>query len=139
MAELWLRALNAPWLVVHGAASQEYFHWYARPTRFESLPVAYDSGAGDRVYHLPFEPRDAVVVDLRSLPHLTSTADSAFLTAYLNWAAGKRPVDVHWTSPGEAAFEVNLAAGEAVLLKVNNAPGWRASGATIETDPSDFS
>ena len=30
VAELWLRALNAPLLVVHGAASREYFHWYAQ-------------------------------------------------------------------------------------------------------------
>jgi hypothetical protein len=138
IAELWLRALNAPWLVVHGAASREYFHWYARPNRFAALPVAWDNGAGDRVYHLPIEPRDAVVVDLHALPHLTSTEDAAFLNAYVNWAAGKRPVPVHWISAGEAAFDVNLAADEAVLLKVNNAPGWRASGATLENDPIGF-
>jgi hypothetical protein len=142
IAELWLRALNAPWLVVHGAASREYFHWYARPNRFAALPVAWDNNGGDTVYRLPnFDPQEAVVVDLpalRTLPRLDSTADRHFLETYVNWAAGKRPVPVHWISSGEATFDVNLSADEAVLLKVNNDPGWRASGATLETDPIGF-
>jgi hypothetical protein len=142
VAELWLRALNAPLLVVHGAASREYFHWYARPNRFADLPVAWDDGAGDRVYRLPnFDAHEAVVVDLAArgkLPLIGSTADDHFLSAYVNWAAGKRPVAVHWTSSGSAAFDVNLAADEAVLLKVNNDAGWRAAGASIESDPIGF-
>jgi hypothetical protein len=142
VAELWLRALNAPLLVVHGAASREYFHWYARPDRFAALPVAWDNGAGDRIYRLPnFDTHEAVVVDLGALarlPPIASTADVQFLTAYVKWAAGKRPIAIHWTSSGSAAFDVNLAAGEAVLLKVNNDSGWRAAGATIETDPIGF-
>jgi hypothetical protein len=142
VAELWLRALNAPLLVVHGAASREYFHWYARPNRFAALPVAWDNGAGDWVYRLPnFDPHEAVVVDLSalaSLPRIASTADDGFLTAYVKWAMGKRPVAVHWTSSGEAAFNVNLGVDEAVLLKVNNDPGWRAAGATLDSDPIGF-
>ncbi len=142
IAELWLRALNAPLLVVHGAASREYFHWYARPNRFDALPVAWDNGAGDRIYHLPnFEPHEAVVVDLGALarlPRIASTADGQFLSDYVQWAAGKRPVAVHWASSGQAAFDVHLGPGEAVLLKVNNDPGWRTAGATIDTDPIGF-
>lgn len=142
VAELWLRALNAPWLVVHGAASREYFHWYARPERFAALPVAWDDGAGDMIYHLPnFEPHEAVVVDLATLsklPRLDSTADARFLEAYVSWAAGKRPVAMRWSASGDAAFDVNLGAQEAVLLKVNNEAGWRAAGASIETDPIGF-
>jgi hypothetical protein len=139
VAELWLRALNAPLLVVHGPSSREYFHWYARPNRFAALPVAWDNGAGDKVYRLPdFEDHEAVVVDLANLPPLTSTAGERFLEAYVNWAAGKRPLAVHWISSGEAAFDVNLRANEAVLLKMNNDPGWRAPRATIESDPIGF-
>jgi IPT/TIG domain len=142
VAELWLRALNAPLLVVHGATSREYFHWYARPDRFAALPVAWDNGAGDRIYRLPnFDAHEAVVVDLgalATLPPITSTADDQFLSAYVQWAAGKRPVTVHWTSSGSATFDVNLSANEAVLLKVNNDPGWRAPGASIEADPIGF-
>jgi hypothetical protein len=142
VAELWLRALNAPLLVVHGAASREYFHWYARPNRFAALPVAWDNGAGDRIYRLPnFDAREAVVVDLAALgrlPRIASTADEQFLTAYVKWAAGKRPVPVRWTSSGAAALDVNLGADEAVLLKINHDPGWRAAGASLQSDPIGF-
>jgi hypothetical protein len=142
IAELWLKALNAPWMVVHGPESREYFHWYAQPSKFAALPVAWDNGAGDRVYRLPFEPHEAVVVDYPTLPRITSPSDERFLDAYVTWAAGKRPVDVRWTSSGEAAFDVNLGANEAVLLKINNNPGWRASsdssGAIITNDPIGF-
>lgn len=142
VAELWLRALNAPLLVVHGAASREYFHWFARPNRFAALPVVWDNGAGDRIYRLPnFDPHEAVVVDLGALaklPPIASTADVQFLSAYVKWAAGKRPVTVHWTSSGSASFDVSLAAGEAVLLKINNDAGWRATGASVQSDPIGF-
>jgi hypothetical protein len=138
VAELWLRALNAPLLVVHGAASREYFHWYSQPEKFASLPVAWDNGAGDRIYRLRFEPQEAVVVDYAALPRMTSIADEYFLDAYVSWAAGKRPVSMHWLSSGEATFDVNLGATEAVLLKVNNDSGWRAPGATITNDPIGF-
>jgi hypothetical protein len=139
LAELWLRAVNAPWLVVHGAASREYFHWYAQPDKFAALPVAWDNGAGDRIYRLPnYEPHEAVVVDLVPLPALLTTHDPHFLDAYVKWSAGKRQVPVQWRSSGHAAFDVNLAPNEAVLLKVNQDPGWRASGAGIDRDPIGF-
>jgi hypothetical protein len=138
IAELWLKALNTPWLVVHGPASHEYFHWYAQPSKFAALQVAWDNGAGDRIYRLPFDPQEAVVVDYPTLPRITSMADERFLDAYVHWAAGKRPVSVHWLSSGEGAFDVNLAANEAVLLKINNDPGWHAPGAIITNDPIGF-
>ena len=102
------------------------------------MPIAWDNGAGDRIYHLPFEPHEAVVVDYPTMPRITSTADESFLTAYVNWSAGKRPVAIHWTSSGEAEFDANLAPGEEILLKINRDPGWRASGATIASDPIGF-
>jgi hypothetical protein len=142
LSELWLRAVNAPLLVVHGPASREYFHWYTRPNRFAALPIAWNNGAGDTVYRLPnFDANEAVVVDLgalASLPRLASTDDERFLSAYVKWATGKRPVAVHWTTSGAAAFDVNLGVDEAVLLKVNNNPGWRATGASVQSDPIGF-
>jgi hypothetical protein len=138
LAELWLQAVNAPWLVVHGAASREYFHWYAQPDKFAALPVAWDNGAGDRVYRLRGDPHEAVVVDLLQRPRLTATDDTQFLEAYVKWSAGKRPVPIHWSSSGQAAFDVNLGANEAVLLKRNQDPGWHAAGAKIQSDPIGF-
>jgi hypothetical protein len=142
IAELWLRALNAPLIVVHGASSREFYHWYAQPDRFASLPVAWDDGAGDIVYRIPdFAAHEAVVVDLAGLaklPRLDSTSNALFLDAYVNWAAGKRPVELHRISAADVAFDTNLQAGEAVLLKVNYDRGWRATGATLGSDPIGF-
>ena len=142
IAELWLRALNVRYLVVDGADSREYFHWFSQPEKFAALPVAWDNGAGDTVYDAPgFDGHDAVVVDLpamQKLPPFRSTADPDFLTAYDAWAAGKRPARVHWNAPGSAVLDARLAPDEAVLVKINHDRGWRASGATVATDPIGF-
>jgi IPT/TIG domain len=140
--ELWLRALNAATAVVHHSESREHFHWYSEAGNNPALPVVWDNGAGDTVARLPdFRPNDAVVVDLRELsrlPRLDSTANAAALAAYVSWAEGKRPLTVHWKSEADAAFDVDLTASEAVLVKMNNDPGWRASQASIENDPIGF-
>jgi hypothetical protein len=142
IAELWLRALNVHYFVVHLAASREYFHWYAQPEKFAALRVAWDNGAGDTIYQTPAQP-EAVVVDLdamRRLPPLHSTADARFLAAYVNWAAGKRPASIRWDGVDSATIDSTLAPGEAVLVRVNNDPGWRAAGAgaSVASDPLGF-
>jgi hypothetical protein len=140
VAELWLRALNVRWLVVHHAASREYFHWYAQTEKFAALRVAWDNGAGDTIYQTPVQP-EAVVVDLDAmgrLPPLQSTGDPRFLEAYLNWAAGKRPAAIRWNGVDSASIDAALAPGEAVLVRVNDAPGWSASGVSVGRDPIGF-
>jgi hypothetical protein len=142
IAELWLRALNIRYLVVHGAESSEYFHWFSQPEKFAVLPVAWDDGAGDTIYEAPgFDGQDAVVVSLSAmhkLPRLTSTGDASFLAAYTAWAAGKRPAAIHWNAPGSAVLDAQLGPDEAVLVKINHDRGWRASGETVASDPIGF-
>ena len=142
IAQLWLRALNAPLMVVHDAKSREYFHWFSEPEKFRDLPVVWDNGAGDTIHRvLDFEAHDAVVVDLDALarlPALTSTADEKFLEAYVNWAAGKRPAALSWYSSDQVEIRANLAPGEGVLVKFNNDGGWRAEGASVASDPIGF-
>jgi hypothetical protein len=140
VAELWMRALNVRWLVVHGAASREYFHWYAQPEKFSMLPVAWDNGEGDTIYRNAVQP-EAVVVDLDAmsrLPPLRSTDDSRFLEAYVTWAAGKRPASIRWSGVDRAVLDALIGPDEAVLVRVNNAPGWRASGVSATSDPIGF-
>jgi hypothetical protein len=142
IAELWLRALNVRYLVVHGADSREYFHWFAQPDKFAVLPVAWDNGAGDTVYQAPgFDGQGAVVVDLPAmhrLPPFRSTGDAGFLAAYDAWAAGKRPAPIHWTAPDRAVLDAPLAAEEAILVKTDYDRGWHASGAKVASDPIGF-
>ena len=142
IAELWLRALNVRYLVVDGADSREYFHWFSEPEKFAALPVEWDNGAGDTIYRAPgFAGQDAVIVDLAAmhkLPRLTSTGDAGFLAAYDAWAAGKRAAPIRWDAPDRALVDTQLGPDEAVLVKINHDRGWRASGATVEADPIGF-
>ena len=142
LAQLWLRALHSRYVVVHGASSREYFHWFVQPEKFSTLPVAWTNGAGDTIYRLPPpELHDAVIVDaaaLDQLPPLRSTDDVEFLTAYVAWAQGKRPANLRWTRDDTAELEVALQPNEAVLVKVNYDRGWQALGARMRPDPIGF-
>lgn len=135
VSELWLRALNIHYFVVHEADSREYFHWFAQPEKFRTLHLAWDNNTGDKIYEIP-ATHQAVVVDsaaMTRLPPLRSTDDTTFLNAYVNWAAGKRPASVHWS--GDDTFETTtvLAPGEAILMKTTYDRGWHT-----ESDPLGF-
>ncbi len=142
LAELWLRALDVRYVVVHWPASREYFHWYVNPEKFSGLPVAWSNGAGDTIYRLPSpELHDAVVVDasaLSRLPPLRSTDDLEFLRAYAAWTQGERPARLRWLRSDAAEIEAELKPGEALLVKVNYDRGWRAPGARTRPDPIGF-
>lgn len=135
LGELWLRALNVHYFVVHESQSREYFHWFSQPEKFRALSIAWDNGAGDKVYEIPNQ-HEAVVVDLtalRQLPPLRSTADVQFLEAYAKWAAGKRPATITWRGDDRAAIDAALGPDEAILVKDTYDRGWRTG-----SDPLGF-
>ena len=139
VSELWLRALDVRYVVVHDAASRERFHWFTQPEEFAAFPIAWSNGAGDTIYRL--EGNSAVVVDLaamQKLPPLRNTHDLAFLEAYAEWARGTRPASVRWTRADSAELEADLKPGEAVLLKTNYDPGWSVSSGSAGRDPIGF-
>ena len=142
VAEAWLRALNVRYFVVHGAASREYFHWYAQAEKFGALPVAWENGAGDTIYRVPDSGgSDAVVVDLAAmsrLPRLRSTGDERFLRAYADWAAAKRPAAIRWNRADDAEIDAALEPGEAILVKTNYDAGWRVANGSAAGDPIGF-
>ncbi len=142
IAELWLRALDVRYLVVHGAASAEHFHWFVQPDRFASWPVAWTNGAGDTIYRLPPPAeREAVVVDLaqmKQLPQTRATDDLRFLEAYVGWARGLREAQIHWLSPDRAELQADAGSNEAVLIKVNADAGWTSSEGATGRDPIGF-
>lgn len=142
LALLWLRALASRYVVVHGPASREHFHWYVQPEKFAALPAVWSDGSGDTIYRLPdSELREATVVDLselRRLPPLRSTNDVSSLAAYVAWAHGKRPVRLVWLRPDRAELDADLQADEAALIKLNYDPGWKAAEASTEPDPIGF-
>jgi hypothetical protein len=140
--ELWLRALDARFVVVHDATSSEHFHWFVQPEAFSSFTIAWTNHAGDTIYRVPSpEQHSAVVVDLlklRELPRLRSTGDLSFLEAYVAWAQGVRPAQIRWTRPDEGKVDADVGRNEAVLLKVNYDRGWRSAAGAVRPDPIGF-
>jgi hypothetical protein len=140
--ELWLRALDARFVAVHDASSQEYFHWFVQPEAFSAFPAVWTNHSGDTIYRVPPpEQHSAVVVklsQLRQLPAMSSTSDLNFLEAYVTWAQGVRPAQVRWSRPDEAEIEAAVGPDEAVLLKVNFDRGWRSAAGPVHSDPIGF-
>src|SRR4029077_9385275 len=66
------------------------------------------------------------------------THDAAFLDAYVRWAAGKRPVEIHWNGADEATLDAKLGPNEAILVKINNDRGWHVSNGVTASDPIGF-
>jgi hypothetical protein len=140
--ELWLRALDARFVVAHNATSGEHFHWFVQPEAFSNFPIAWTNHAGDTIYRVPAPgQQSAVVVDLvklRQLPKMKSTGDLAFLESYVSWAQGVRPAQIRWTRPDEAEIDAVTGENEAVLVKVNYDRGWRSAGNAVRADPIGF-
>jgi len=142
IAELWLRALDVRYMVVHGPESAEHFHWFVQPDRFAAWPVAWTNRAGDTIYRLPPpDGQQAVVVDLaemQQLGELHATDDVKFLEAYVAWARGKREAHIRWLSPDRAELRADTGPNEAVLVKVSHHAGWTSSEGAIGRDPIGF-
>jgi hypothetical protein len=142
LSELWLRALDARFVVVHDATSDEHFHWFVQPEAFSNFPIAWTNHAGDTIYRVPApEQHSAVVVDLaklRQMPRMNSTSDLSFLESYVSWAQGVRPAQIRWIRPDEAEIDATTAENEAVLVKVNYDRGWRSAGNAVHADPIGF-
>jgi len=140
--ELWLRALDARFVVVPDATSDEHFHWFVQPETFSNFPIAWTNHAGDTIYRVPApEQQSAVVVDLaklRQLPRMQSTSDLSFMESYVSWAQGVRPAQIRWIRPDEAEIDAATGENEAVLVKVNYDRGWRSAGYAVRTDPIGF-
>jgi hypothetical protein len=142
LADLWLRALDVRYLVVHGPDSAEHFHWFVRPERFAAWPAVWTDGAGDTIYKLPPpDEREAAVVDMTQMQHLGelhATNDVRFLEAYVAWARGIREAHLHWLAPDRAELQADVGPNEAVLIKVNHDAGWSSSEGTLDRDPIGF-
>jgi hypothetical protein len=142
IAELWLRALDVRYIVVHGPESAEHFHWFVQPERFAAWPAVWTNGAGDTIYRLPPpDQRQAVVVDLarrEQLGPLRATDDAQFLEAYVEWARGKREAKIDWLSPDRAEVRADVGPDEGILIKVDHDAGWSSSQGVAGRDPIGF-
>jgi hypothetical protein len=134
---MYLRALGAEYVVVHGKGSREYYRDFVRPERLAGLTEALRM-EDDAVYALAPRPiahvmRDDEVVREEAKEHPEQVE---------RYVAGmddaSRPaLGVRWE--GASTLTITGApAGSVVSAQVNADPGWRVDGASIERDGLGF-
>jgi hypothetical protein len=131
-AILWLQATGTDVVTVHGKNSQEIYHDFADIPKFNTLPVLWDSGQGDRIHRVPRRfPGIARVVEKAKAVSLKPFPDGNLdgLRAYVD------VVENGPNSPATAKIErmdtfrvhAAVAPGQAVLLMQSYDPAFRAT------------
>ena len=130
---LWLQAVGADVVVVPQPQSEEIFHEFAAPQKFQGrLDVLHDDGRGAIVYRVPRRfPAHARVVDARiaALPPIpVSDDDRAQLAAYVAFVENgpDRAVEMQWEGVEAIRLRAGLHAGELLLVEESYDPLWRA-------------
>jgi len=140
-AILLLRAFGVGAIVVHDETSQEVYHSFAHPKKFDGvLRTLYDNSKGDTIYEVPRRfPQLARVVSraaAESLRPFETAWDQPALEAYVDVleTGPDKPVELVWKSPVEVAVTAELHADELLLLQISYDPYWRAyvDGESIE-------
>jgi hypothetical protein len=142
---LWMQAMGVGAIIVHDKTSQEIYHDWASPRKFEGLLEKYlDNGAGDRIYRVPLRYAEpARVVDAAALRAI-GVVDSYKLAAYVDAVERGPDSPVQWQALGTDAMRVHarLAPGQALVVQQSYDPAWKAyDGARLvpmSQDPIGF-
>jgi multidrug transporter EmrE-like cation transporter len=130
-ALLWLQATGSDVVIVHDKNSQEMYHDFADIPKYNTLPVLWDSGHGDRIHQVPRRyPGLARVVDTAKASALKPLPDG-------NLDGVRAYVDVIEKGPDSPAsskiekmdtirVQAHVAQGQSVVLLQTYDPFWRA-------------
>ncbi|MEO8661891.1 MAG: hypothetical protein ABI693_25720 [Bryobacteraceae bacterium] len=143
---LWLQALGADGIVVMDKTSQEVYHDYQFPKRFDGvLPVVYDDFAGNRIYRAPRRfPTRARVVDRAQMTAMAAVTNGDLLRAYVELIEHGPDAEVTMKRPEPelVTMHATVAEGQAVLFQESYDPNWRAEvdgrGVGTRKDPMGF-
>jgi hypothetical protein len=133
LAILWAQAMGVDGLIVHDQASQELYHDWVNPKRFEGkLEMVHDTGQGDRIYRVPRRyPGLARVVDrtrVTALKPMTFEGDNDTVREYmlLVESGPDAPVSTRWEGTEVLHVNARVADGQSVVVMVSYDPSWRA-------------
>jgi len=139
VAALWLKALGAHAVLVPGPRSQETYHPFVNPNKFEGILPALWRNGGDTVYAVPARSDSLAHVmagsDLVRDPPANGldTADLEKYVAALDDPAYPEAA-WQWTSRHSAVIRASVAPGQEISTQVTYSPGWRASPAQAFKD-----
>lgn len=141
----WMQALGADAAIVTDSRSQEIFHDWQNPKKFQGvLPVAWDDGSGTVVYKVPRRyPAIARVVESRRLeslvpPSLPSDYDKVRAYADTLEQGPDSPVETHWDNPDNLRIRAEVKPGQSIVAQISYDPAWIAysmDGARLPTRP----
>ena len=129
----WLRATGTDAVVVNYPESREYYHDYGtRAKKFDSFPVLYDNGRGDKIVSVPRKfPGLARIVNAAGhlgLRPLKVDYDYEAIANYVASIEDRSPRAAIWERLGPETIRVRATtdASEAIVVQETWDEGWRA-------------
>jgi hypothetical protein len=125
---LELKALGTQYVVVHGAASREYYRDFVRPERMAaSLPAALHV-EDDTIYELPGRPLAHLMLP-EEIPSVDPREHPEVLVKYVGAMedAARPSLRSRWDDPSTFTMEGPVPEGHLIAVQVNDDRGWRAT------------
>jgi hypothetical protein len=133
MAVRWLTALGTDAVIVSNKQSQEVYHDFGSPYKFNGvLPVLFDDHRGDVIYQVPRRyPSLARVVDtarLQVLRPLTPQTNLEAVRAYTEVIeeGPDSPTTTAWNGTDRMRIHARVAQGQSIVVQVTYDPAWHA-------------
>ena len=130
---LWAQAMGVDGLIVHYQNSQELYHDWVNPHRFEGkLDVMHDTGQGDRIYRIPRRYTGlARVVDrarVKSLPPMNFEGNNDTVRDYVALVeqGPEAPTSTRWEGTEILHVDATVGDGQSVVVMESYDPYWRA-------------
>ena len=145
----WLQATGTGAVIVHDKTSQEVYHDWPDPAKFEGvLAKVFDNNAGDRIYRVPRRNDElARVVDaaqIRAIPSSPPEIDNPSLRRYVDAVerGPDAPVAVRRINTDSMTLHALLQPGQLLLVQETFDPSWKSySGSRavpVARDPMGF-
>ena len=129
----WLQSFGVDAIIVHDQNSEEIYHDYRHPYKFEGLlPLLFDNGQGDVIYRVPRRyPGLARVVyksGVDQLPPIGAGWDLENVAAYAKLVeeGPQSPADFAWEATDAMQVTADVKEGEMLLLQVAYDRAWHA-------------
>lgn len=136
LAETWLEALGVSYLAVHGLSSEEVYHDFRFPSKFESMEgwEKVWEEMGDVIYRVTALSGFARVADLKILDVAPPKKgdDLAALQRYTGLLG--EAAEFSWLGKRELVTSAVIGEGEGVRLAVTYSPFWKVSEASIPVE-----
>jgi hypothetical protein len=128
----WLQILGVRYIAVNGSASNEFYHDFKHPAKFDGILKEVWRGGGDTIFEVPLASASlAHVVRPDELPSRqpTNGIDLEPLDAYRSALMDtKRPTAAfRWSNTRDAVISGNMPAGSVYSVQIPWHAGWRAS------------